>query len=109
MGLKKISIPYGNRSLDAQVPEDLLLFSGEMTPLPALKNFEDYLSQKLDRPIGCRPLKDQLSARDRVLVLVEDNTRNTPVKKILPALLDYLERAGIPLAKVEILLAEGLE
>jgi nickel-dependent lactate racemase len=107
LGLRKISIPYGNESLTAEIPENFLLFSGEMTPLRALGNFEEDLRQKLDRPIGCRPLKDQLSARDCVLVLVEDNTRNTPVKKILPVLLDYLERAGIPLAKVEILTAPG--
>jgi len=107
LGLRKISIPYGNESLTAQIPENLLLFSGEMTPLRALENFEEDLRQKLDRPIGCRPLKDQLSTRDRVLILVEDNTRNTPVKKILPVLLAYLERAGIPLANVEILTAPG--
>ena len=105
--MRKISIPYGNKSLTAQIPENLLLFSGEMTPLRALGNFEEDLRQKLDRPIGCRPLKDQLSTRDRVLILVEDNTRNTPVKKILPVLLAYLERAGIPLANVEILTAPG--
>ncbi len=107
MALRNISLPYGNDSLTAQIPEDLLLFSGEMTPLRALENFDEDLRQKFDRPIGCRPLKDQLSVRDRVLILVEDNTRNTPVKKILPVLLAYLEKAGLPLANVEILTAPG--
>jgi nickel-dependent lactate racemase len=107
LSLRKISIPYGNESLTAQIPEDLLLFSGEMTPLRALENFEEDLRQKLDRPIGCAPLRTLISPRDRILILVEDNTRNTPVKRILPVLLAYLEKAGTPLAKVEILTAPG--
>jgi nickel-dependent lactate racemase len=105
--LRKISIPYGNKSLTAQIPEDLILFSGEIAPFPALPNFEDYLLRKLDRPLGCGPLKDLISPKDQILILVEDNTRNTPVKKILPVLLAYLERAGIPLVNVEILTAPG--
>jgi nickel-dependent lactate racemase len=105
--IKKISIPYGNDSLTAQIPEELILFSGEMASLPALPNFEDYLLQKLDRPIGCGPLKSLIASSDRVLILVEDNTRNTPVKRILPALLAYLEKGGVALARVEILTAPG--
>ena len=107
MALKKISIPYGNEALTAEIPEELILFTGEMTPLPALKNFEEELRQSLGRPIGCAPLRSLISSRDRVLVLVEDNTRNTPVKRTLPVLLDYLQEAGVPPGHVEILTAPG--
>ena len=107
MALRKISIPYGNESLTAQIPEDLLLFSGEMTTLRALENFEEDLRRKLDRPVGCAPLKSLISPKDQILVLVEDNTRNTPVKRILPVLLTYLEKAGLPLKNIEILTAPG--
>lgn len=107
MALRKISVPYGNGSLTAQIPEDLLLFLGEMTPLRALEDFEGELAQRLDQPIGCAPLRSLISSRDRILILVEDNTRNTPVKRILPVLLHYLEQAGAPLANLEILTAPG--
>jgi nickel-dependent lactate racemase len=107
LALKKISVPYGNETLAAEVPEGQILFTGEMTPLPALKNFEAELRQSLDRPIGCAPLRSLVARRDRVLILVEDNTRNTPVKRILPILLDYLQEAGVPLGNVEILTAPG--
>ena len=107
MELRNISIPYGNESLTAQIPEDLLLFSGEMTPLRALENFEEDLRQKLDRPVGCAPLKSLISPKDQILILIEDNTRNTPVKRILPVLLTYLKKAGLPLRNVEILTAPG--
>ncbi|MBF0531170.1 MAG: nickel-dependent lactate racemase, partial [Deltaproteobacteria bacterium] len=105
--MPKVSIPYGRQSLTADIPEGRLLFSGETASLPALDNLEDYLWRKLDNPIGCAPLKDLVATGNRFLILVEDNTRHTPVKRILPVLLAYLEKAGVPLAKVEILTAPG--
>jgi lactate racemase len=105
--LRKISIPYGSGSLTAQIPEDRILFSGEMADLQALQHFEEYLLEKLDRPIGCGPLKSLISPDNRILILIEDHTRNTPVKKILPVLLDYLENAGIASTQIEILTAPG--
>ncbi len=93
--------------MTAQIPEDRILFTGEMTPLPALENFEEALRQRLDQPIGCAPLRSLISTRDRILILVEDNTRNTPVRRILPIFLDYLEKAKVPLGNVEILTAPG--
>ena len=107
MALKIVSVPYGNDSLTAEIPEELILFTGEMTPLPALENLEEELRRKLDRPIGCAPLRSLISTQDRILILVEDNTRNTPVKRILPVLLEYLEKADVPLGNVEILTAPG--
>jgi nickel-dependent lactate racemase len=104
---RKFAVPYGSESLTAQVPEEQILFMGEMTALPALENFEEELRRQLDRPIGCPPLRSLISTRERILTLVEDNTRNTPVKRILPVLLDYLEKAGVPLGSVEILTAPG--
>ncbi len=102
-----ISIPYGTSCLKARLPVEKPLFSGEMEPLPALSDFEGRLLQVLDRPTGSKPLKDRVTPRDRILILVEDNTRHTPVRRILPVLVDYLRRADIGLEQIEILTAPG--
>lgn len=107
MNRKKISIRYGQKSLEAEVPEELLVFTGEMANVPRMEDFPGRLLDKLDHPTGCGALKDLISKNDRILILVEDNTRNTPVQEILPVLIKYLEDAGVPTGNIEILTAPG--
>lgn len=102
-----IAIPYGRARLEARLPVERLLFSGELERLPALPDFEEALRTALDHPIGCEPLRKLLSPQSSVLILVEDNTRNTPVDRILPVLLACLQEAGVALAGIEILTAPG--
>jgi nickel-dependent lactate racemase len=102
-----VTIPYGRSVLKARLPVAELLFSGEMARLPALPDFQKALWTALDRPIGCGPLRELVSGRAAVLILVEDNTRNTPVDKILPVLLAYLRQAGVAPPAIEILTAPG--
>lgn len=61
----------------------------------------------LDGPLGTPPLEDMVHAGQRVLVLSDDNTRPTPVAKILPRVLDRLARAGVTASDIEVLMAAG--
>lgn len=103
----EISLPYGKDALKARLPVERLVFDGRMEPLAALPDFAAALRAALERPIGCAPLAELVAAAKRVLILIEDNTRNTPVDKILPVLLEALEQAGVAPAKIEILTAPG--
>jgi nickel-dependent lactate racemase len=103
----EISLPYGKEALKARLPVERLVFDGRMEPLAALPDFAAALRAALERPIGCAPLAELVAAAKSVLILIEDNTRNTPVDKILPVLLDVLEQAGVAPAKIEILTAPG--
>jgi lactate racemase len=102
-----ISIPYGSGILSAKLPIDRLLFSGEMHSYPALPNFEECLVNAMDSPIGCEPLKLVVPREGKILILVEDNTRNTPVNRILPVLLSYLNKVVVDPSCIEILTAPG--
>ena len=103
----KISVPYGKNILEASIPNGALLFDGRMGEFPEIENLEDVILQGLDNPIGCEPLKNQIQKDNRVLVLIEDNTRTTPVDRILPVLVDYLVENGIKEENIEILTAPG--
>jgi len=50
----------------------------------------------LKASIGAQPLTRQLSAHHAVSIIVEDLTRASPKKEILPVLLEALEAIGIP-------------
>lgn len=61
----------------------------------------------LDQPVGTPPLEEMVQPGQRVLILSDDNTRPTPVWKILPYVLERLQQAGIHRSDIEILIAAG--
>jgi nickel-dependent lactate racemase len=102
-----ISIPYGVSSLEAEVVGQKLLFNGEPEQLDALDDFGETLVERLESPTAGEPLRDLAKLHTKALILVEDNTRHTPVHRILPVLLDHLNSAGLPDERIEILMAGG--
>jgi lactate racemase len=102
----RVEIPYGGSTLAADVPGPLL-FAGELEELPEVGDFEAALLDQLAAPTGTPPLRELAAGRRRVVILVEDATRHTPVDRILPVLLDELNRAGVPDGNIEILTAPG--
>lgn len=68
------------------------------------------ISECLKKPIGCPPLSALLKKEQphSILILADDLTRPTPQKTMMPALLDEILGAGIPLSAVKILVATGL-
>ena len=51
---------------------------------------------KLQNPLNCPPLKSSLNRNSQVAIVVNDATRKTPTKEILPSILKSLQVAGIP-------------
>lgn len=73
----------------------------------AVADVDDLTRDALARPIACQPLKAMLKPSDRVLVLIDDNSRTTPVDVMLPSILEQIATAGVPDAQVNILVALG--
>ena len=104
---QRIAIPYGAGSLEAHVPAGRVLFAGEFEELPALDDFRSALLARLEQPTGAKPLREIAEGRTDALILVDDNTRHTPVDRILPVLLDYLNEGGLADGDIRILTASG--
>jgi len=78
---------------------------------------EELVESALDHPIESAPLEELAtslvlaraagSAAARVLLLVDDITRQTPASKVLPGILRRLEKGGVTRANVKILIAAG--
>ena len=101
-----IVLPYGDETLEVEVP-DRIIFDGSMAYIRPIDNFEKLLLERVKNPIGCDPLEEVISPNTKVLILIEDSTRNTPVKKILPVLIDCLKGCGIGLKDIELLTSPG--
>ncbi len=71
------------------------------------KPLETLVEEALDHPIGSPRLEEYASPTTRVLILVDDTTRQTPAWGLLPSVFRRLEQRGCPREKVRILIAAG--
>lgn len=65
------------------------------------------VAEGLGNPVGSPPLRELVGRGKRVLLLSDDNTRNTPVREILPGLLAELAAGGLRDADLTLMVALG--
>lgn len=103
----RIDFPYPGYEAIApvDVPDPSLL--GVFSPRTFDVDEADVLRQGFAHPIDAPRLCDAVRRGQRVLVLIDDGTRMTPVARILPYLLDDLHAAGVADAHIAFLQAPG--
>lgn len=102
----KIPFSYSDVA-PVEVAEANLLAILEPRALEPSKPVEQLVEDALDHPIGSPAIEEIVSPESRVLILVDDITRQTPAWAILPSLLRRLTQRGCPAANVKILIAAG--
>jgi len=65
------------------------------------------VEEALENPIGTGRLDDLLKPDDSVVIMVDDITRPTPAAKLLPFILERIDKAGIPDEAVLIFIGMG--
>ncbi len=68
---------------------------------------QQIIPNRIQKPIGCPPLKVLVKGKKRILIVTDDNTRRTPLKGILPYVVAELKCAGIKDEQIKILIASG--
>lgn len=105
-------VPWGEDRLVLPIPSDWTVAQIASPQLPAAPpDWADRLAVALTRPEGAEPLADLLGAlgpRGRVVLVVEDLTRHSPLAEILPIILREVQHAGIADAQVSVLFATGM-
>lgn len=103
----KFVIPYGKKNMTFEVDEGAVLFTGETRPLPSSGDLEASLVSAFERPAGTAPLGELARGAKDILFLVEDGTRYTPLKQILPLTAAYLNKNGVGDGRISIMIAPG--
>jgi nickel-dependent lactate racemase len=103
----KISIPFVDRILDLEIPQRNLIFDVAPRNVDSAPDFNGTIRQALANPIGTPLLAEMLKTGMKVILICDDNTRVTPVRQIIPLLLEDLNRSGIPDRDIRIILASG--
>jgi nickel-dependent lactate racemase len=102
-----VTIPFGGKALDFEVPADNLAEILRPNPSTPLKGLDAAIEAALAKPIGQPPVEEWVKASDRVLLVSDDNTRFTPADRMIPPLLRRLNRAGIPDHRIGCIMALG--
>jgi lactate racemase len=104
----KISFPYPGYEQIApvDVPEANLL--GVYAPRASANvNEEEVLAQGFAHPHGAPRLREAVKSTDRVLIVVDDGTRGTPIPRLLHYVIKDLWDAGVLDKQIVILTAQG--
>ncbi|MDD5261945.1 MAG: nickel-dependent lactate racemase [Methylacidiphilales bacterium] len=98
----QIPLAYGQGNLLVDLPDHLTTV---ITPAqqPGLADERLALNQKLDRPIGCAPLREWVTNQTKICIVFTDITRPTPNDRLIPWILAYLEDAGVKRDQITLL------
>ena len=87
----RISLPYGNDTLELELPAQNLIKVASPADVTPRANCATLVREALRHPAGVQPLSACVKEGQKLLILVDDNTRPTPVAEVLPEVL-----AGFP-------------
>lgn len=109
MGLH-FDLAYGTGTLPLDLPDGLepvVLVANEQ---PALPDAVQAVRDGLKNPIGAEPLAKQLKDKkpEKIVVVVNDETRPTPYYAFFPPLVEAFEEAGIRDEQVTFVIATGI-
>jgi nickel-dependent lactate racemase len=76
--------------------------------MPILEDPRSAVRQALKRPVGCRPLAEEVRGKRRVCILLCDITRPVPNGWVLPELLEELLQRGMRPEQITLMVATGL-
>jgi nickel-dependent lactate racemase len=100
-------IPYGDDFVTVEVPEERVISVIEPKKVDGVKDEDSEVERALENPIGSKRLEELARGRKDVMLLVDDATRPTPAYKIIPKVLDRLNKAGIKDENVTVMVALG--
>ena len=105
--MTQIDLPYGHETLQVNIPAALLGEVVSPKPVPAAADPEAIIRAALDQPIGTPPLEQMVQPGQKVAVIIDDITRETPTHLMLPPLLERLRSAGLTRDAIRIVIALG--
>ena len=103
--MKRVALAYGRRGLSVEVPDHAQVVRPR--PVAGVGDERAALEAALADPVGRPPLAQLAAGKRRVVVTHSDITRATPNDRVLPVLLQALERAGVRRGDITLINALG--
>ncbi len=102
-----VTIPFDGKPYSFEVPDKNLAEVLSPRHSEPLADLDGEIVRALDNPIGQPLLEQWIKPTDTVVIVSDDNTRLTPTDRIVPPLLDRLNRAGVDDSRISCIMALG--
>jgi len=102
-----IPVHYGSKLIELDIPGENLCFNLKRNQFPLPVSEGEEIKRAIQNPVGSKRLKDIVSSNASVVILVDDRTRKTPQKRILPFVLDELNDGGVADSQIKLVIATG--
>ncbi len=102
-----IPIRFGDKIIELDIPEENICFNLKRNKFDAEYSEEEEIKRALENPVGSKRLKEIVKKDSSVVIMVDDRTRKTPQKLILPFVLDELNIAGVKNSQIKLIIATG--
>ncbi|MFW6422307.1 MAG: nickel-dependent lactate racemase, partial [Candidatus Bipolaricaulota bacterium] len=106
----KACLRFGNGGIVKQVPDEKLSWIAQPKQKRPLSDPWATITSALNDPISSPSLEaliGQTETSPEMVITVEDHTRPVPNEVLIPPLLDYLIKAGVPEENITLLVATG--
>lgn len=103
----EVELAWGKAALRCHIPAGNLVGVYSPPPLAACADAMEEARRALANPLDTPPLSRLVQPGEKVLILVDDHTRATPVAEVLPAMLGQLGSAGVAEGDITILVTHG--
>lgn len=105
-----IRLPWDQDFLKVSVPDTWRVHLPERADIsrPEAESEADIVRAAMDAPVGAAALASRQLEGKRILVIVDDNTRPTPVHRFFHLILEQLKAAGADAAKIHVMPAPGI-
>lgn len=109
MSENSLRLPWGKEEIALTLPENWNLL-GVMTPaaLAGVADVQAEVLRSLETPVGSPRLAELAKAGMKVALVIDDDSRPTPVAALLPAALAELQRGGVDMDDVTVIPALGV-
>lgn len=106
-GHEEIELRYGRGSIKLNVPRASVIAHLHPNAVDRAPDQEAEIERALEHPIGKPALEELARGKKSAAIVVSDITRPLPRQKLLPPVLDRLNRAGIPDAGITVIFGLG--
>lgn len=96
---------YGDEERVFPFPESWNVVTLEPTKTPALS--DEYIEAAFDNPIGTPRISEMARGKRSAAIVVDDLSRPTPAARVLPYVLNELEKAEVPAGEIRIVVGGG--
>lgn len=105
--MRTVGLLYGSKALTIDIPAHSIIANLVPNPVEQVSDELAELHRALANPIGTHTLIEMASGKRNAAIVVSDITRPLPREKMLPIVLDELNRAGIKDENITVIFGLG--